>query len=244
MAAPVPPTQASTPPSHTPIVTDAVRLVRVLYTPSAVFDEQHEKPTWFLPWLVIAIVCLVIGYIQAPYSQRVIELMLQAIPNAPQLTPAQLHSRAMIGVFSTPIVFLIFALLGAGILFLIASIAGASVRYRGMLSATVFSQVMVPITLLLQTLILRMRGAPGDAISSVADAQPALGLNVLLSSDSHFVQAIYAGIGPLPIWAIIITAIGIIHLEKAKKSAAWAAAIGSYVVTLLIGALLAGLQRG
>ena len=246
MAAPVPPTPTptSTAPSRIPIVTDAMRLVRVLYEPSKVFEEQREKPTWFLPWLVIAIICLVIGFIQLPYSQRVIEVALQAYPNAPQLTPAQLSSRAMIGVVVTPILFLIFAFLGAGILFLIAAVMGASVRYKGMLSATVFSQVMVPITLILQSVILRIRGAPGDAITTMTDAQPALGLNVLLSSDSHVVQAIYAGIGPLPIWAIIITAIGIAQLEKAKKSAAWSAAIGSYVVMLLIGALLAGLQRG
>jgi len=187
---------------------------------------------------------VVIGIVQAPYTQRVFELALQAIPNAPQLTDAQMRSRAMIGVIATPIVFLIFAFLGAGILFLIVSVSGSSGRYRSMLSATVFSQVMVPIALLLQAVILRMRGAPGDAISSIADAQPALGLNLLMSSDSHFLQAIYAGIGPLPIWSLFIVAVGIMRLDKVKKGAAWTAAIGSYVLMLLIGAALAGLQRG
>ncbi len=244
MAAPAPPTPAPAAPSRIPIVTDAVRLVRVLYEPGKVFDEQREQPTWFLPWLVIGIICLVIGFVQLPYSGRVIELALQNMPNAPQLTPAQLSSRAMIGIFFTPIIFLIFALIGAGILFLIAAVMGASVRYRGMLSATVFAQVMVPITLLLQTLILRMRGSPSEAITTMTDAQPALGLNVLLSSDSHFLAAVYGGIGPLPIWSLIITAIGITRLEKASKATAWSAAIGSYVIMLLIGALLAGLQRG
>ncbi|HVO35206.1 MAG TPA: YIP1 family protein [Gemmatimonadales bacterium] len=243
MAAPAP--QAPAAASYIPIVTDFLRLVRVLYEPSKVFEEQREKPTWFLPWLVIAILCMVIGFLQLPYTARTVELMMQAYPNAPQLTPAQLHSRAMIGVFVTPIVFLIFAFVGAGILFLIVSVTGSSARYRGMLSATVFAQVMLPITLLLQALILRMRGSPSEAITAVADAQPALGLNVLISGEgsSHFVQAILAGIGPLPIWSVIITAIGIMHLEKAKKSSAWTAAIVSYLLMLLIGAGLAGLQK-
>lgn len=243
MAAPAP--QATTAGSYTPILTDFLRLVRVLYAPSAVFEEQREKPTWFLPWLVIAIVCVAIGFFQLPYSRRVIELALQAYPNAPQLSPAQLSSRAMIGVIVTPIFFLIFAAVGAGILYLIVSVGGSSVRYRGMMSATVFSQVMVPITLILQTVILRMRGAPSDAITAMSDAQPALGLNVLVSADSssHFMQAILAGIGPLPIWSLILVAIGIMRLERAKKGAAWTAAIASYVVMLLIGAALASLQK-
>jgi hypothetical protein len=242
MAAPAP--EAPAAPSYTPIVTDVMRLVRVLYEPSKVFEEQREKPTWFVPWLVIAIVCVLIGYVQLPYTQRVIELALQAFPNAPQLSDAQLRSRAMFGIIVTPIVFLIFAFLGAGILYLIVSVGGSGGRYRGMMSATVFSQVLVPVTLLLQALILRMRGSPADAITAIADAQPALGLNVLLTSDSRFLQTIYAGIGPLPIWSVIIVAIGLMRLEKVKKNTAWGAAIASYVLMLLIGAALSGLQRG
>lgn len=242
MAAPAP--QAPSTGSYIPFVTDLMRLVRVLYAPSAVFDEQKQKPTWFMPWLVIAIICIVIGFWNLPYSQRTIELALQAIPNAPQLTDAQMRSRAMIGLPFLPIIFLIFALLGAGILYLALTVSGGHGRYRGMLSATVFAQVMLPITLLLQCIILRMRGSPAEAITTMADAQPALGLNVLLTSDSHFMQAIYAGIGPFQIWAVFITAVGIMRLEGAKKSAAWTAAIASFVVLLLIGAFLAGLQRG
>jgi hypothetical protein len=243
MAAPEP--QAPAAASYTPVLTDALRLVRVLYEPSKVFEEQKEKPTWFVPWLIISVVCIAIGFWGLPYSQRVMELALQALPNAPQFSEAQLHSRAMFGLIVTPIFFLIMALLSAGILFLAVTVVGASARYRGLLSVTVFAQVMIPITLLLQNIILRMRGSPSDAISVVADAQPPLGLNVLVSADtSRFVSTILAGIGPLPLWALFITAIGIMRLEGVKKNAAWTAAIVAFVVMLLIAGALSGLQRG
>jgi Yip1-like protein len=244
MAAPAP--QAPAAVSYTPFVTDFMRLVRVLYAPSAVFEEQQAKPTWFLPWLIIAILCTIIGFWELPYSQRVMELAIQAIPNAPQLSAEQLRTRAMFGLIATPIVFLILALVNAGILFLAVSITGASARFKGLLSISVFAQIMVPIALILQGIILRMRGAPSDAVTSVADAQPALGLNVLFSADSvgKFLSAIMAGIGPLPLWGLFITAVGIMHLEKVKKNAAWTAAVAAYVVMLLIGGFLAGLQRG
>jgi hypothetical protein len=243
MAAPAP--QAPVGSSYIPIVTDFMRLVRVLYAPSAVFEEQKEKPTWFLPWLVIGILCMAIGFWQLPYSQRVMELAIQAFPNAPQLTADQLRSRSMIGLIVTPIFFLIFALLGAGILYLAVSVAGGKARYKGMLSVSVFSLVMLPITLILQGIILRMRGGPSEAITTMMDAQPALGLNVLVSADtSRFVTALLAGIGPLPLWGLFITAVGIMRLEGVKKNTAWTAAIASFVVMLLVGAFLASLQRG
>ena len=242
MAAPAP--QAPTAGSYTPVVTDFMRLVRVLYAPSAVFEEQKDKPTWFLPWLVIAVICIAIGFWGLPYSQRVMELAIQAIPNAPQISPEQLHTRALIGLFVTPIFFLIFAMIGAGIMYLTLAVTGSRARFRSMLTANVFAQVMLPITLILQSIILRMRGSPSEAITTITDAQPALGLNVLLSSDSHFMQAMYAGIGPLPIWALFITAVAIMRLDGVKKSSAWTAALASFVILLLVGGFLAGLQRG
>ena len=243
MAAPAP--QAPAGGSYIPIVTDFMRLVRVLYAPGAVFDEQKEKPTWFLPWLVIAILCVAIGFWQLPYSQRVVELAIQAYPNAPQLTADQLRSRSIIGLIVTPIFFLIFALVSAGILYLAVSVLGAKARFKGLLSVSVFAQVMLPITLILQGIILRMRGGPSEAITTMMDAQPALGLNVLVGADtSRFVTALLAGIGPLPLWALFITAVGIMRLEGVKKNTAWTAAIASFVVMLLVGAFLASLQRG
>ncbi len=243
MAAPAP--QAATPTSYTPILTDALRLVRVLYEPGKVFDEQKAKPTWGLPFIVIAIVCLAISFWQLPYTVRVIELAVQARPNAPQVPASALRTQAMIGMVILPIFFLIAAVVSAGIMYMIVSVGGSSARFRGLMSAAVFSAVLTPITLLLQGVILRMRGAPGEAISVIADAQPPLGLNVLVTAEStgRFVGALLAGIGPLPIWGLFITAVGVMRLEGVKKGTAWSAAIVSYVVLLLIGASLSMLQR-
>lgn len=244
MAAPEP--QATAAGSYTPILTDATRLARVLVSPRAVFDEQREKPTWFLPWLVVAIIVIVIGIFQTPYTMRTIELALEARGSTAQVPAGAMHTQAMIGSIVTPIFFLIFGAIGAGILYLILAVTGSSVRYRAMLSATIFSQAVLPIQFILQAVILRLRGAPDVAISSIADAQPGLGLNLLLSADatsSHFLTALLGGIGPLPIWALIITAVGIMRLDKVKTGAAWTAALGSYVVLLLVAAGLASLQR-
>jgi hypothetical protein len=243
MAAPEPQATATT--SYIPIVTDAARLARVLVSPRGVFDEQKEKPTWFLPWLVVAVITAAIGIFQAPYMVRAIELAVEARGAAAQISPGAMHTQAMIGAVVAPIAFLIFGAISAGIMYLILAVTGSSVRYRAMLSAVFFSQAVLPIQYVLQAVILRMRGAPAEAISSMTDAQPSLGLNLLLSSEStsHFVNALLAGIGPLPLWALIITVVGIMRLDNVKKGSAWTAALGSFVILLLVAAGLASLQR-
>jgi hypothetical protein len=243
MAAPEP--QATAAPSYTPILTDAIRLARVLVAPRAVFDEQKEKPTWFLPWLVVAIICVVIGIIQTPYTLRMIEIAVEARGATTQVSSGAMHTQATVGVVVAPIAFLIFGAISAGILYLILAVTGSSVRYRAMLCAVFFSYAVLPIQFLLQAVILRMRGSPDVAITSMADAQPSLGLNLLLPADSssHFLNALLGGIGPLPLWALIIMVVGIMRLDNVKKGAAWTAALGSFVILLLVGAALAGLQR-
>ena len=243
MAAPEPQAAAARP--YTPILTDATRLARVLVSPRAVFDEQREKPTWFLPWVVVAIICIAIGIWQTPYTMRMIGLALEARGSTAQVPAGAMHTQAMIGSVVAPIIFLVFGAIGAGILYLILAVTGSSVRYRAMLSATIFSLAVVPIQFLLQAVILRLRGAPDVAISSLADAQPSLGLNILMPADStsHFLNALLGGIGPLPIWALIITVVGIMRLDNVKKGPAWTAALVEFVVMLLVGAGLASLQR-
>jgi Yip1 domain len=244
MAAPAPETAA--PKSYIPIVTDAGRLVRVLFSPGRVFDEQREKPTWFLPWLVIAIVAIIVGIIQTPYTIRTIQLAVEARRPGVTLPPGALHLQAMVGAVIAPVIFLLMGAIGAGIMYVIASITGAKVRYRAMLSAEIFAQAVLIIQYALQALMLHLRGAPEAAISSVMDAQPALGLNLLLPADattSGFMWTLLGGIGPLPIWAVVIAGIGILRLEKTKPGTAWAAAIGSYLVILLVSAGLASMQR-
>jgi hypothetical protein len=243
MAAPEP--QAAAARSYTPILTDAMRLARVLVSPRAVFDEQKEKPTWFLPWLVVAVIVAAIGIFQAPYTLRMIELAVEARGATAQVSPSALHAQATIGAVIAPVAFLIFGAISAGILYLILAVTGSTVRYRSMLSAVFFSQAVLPIQFILQAVILRVRGAPDVAITSMADAQPSLGLNLLLSSEStsHFLNALLGGIGPLPLWALIIMVVGIMRLDDVKKGAAWTAALGSFVILLLVAAGLAGLQR-
>jgi hypothetical protein len=81
------------------------------------------------------------------------------------------------------------------------------------------------------------------ALTGPQDFGVGLGLNLLLPADTtipSFVQGLLSGIGPLQIWALIITAFGVATLEKQTRAAAWTAAIASYAVLLIVGAFFLG----
>lgn len=90
---------------------------------------------------------------------------------------------------------------------------------------------------------LRLRGSPAEAIWNLQDARVSLGADLLLPADaalSPFLRTLLAGIGPLQIWGLIITAVGVRMLEQQGRKAAWVAALAAYVVLLVVGALLSG----
>jgi len=77
------------------------------------------------------------------------------------------------------------------------------------------------------------------------DLRVSLGLDLLLSSDSTisgFLRGLLGGIGPISIWGLAITAIGVATLEKQPKGAAWTAATVAFVVMLVVAALLQGMS--
>src|SRR5690242_10951933 len=70
-AAPVTEAKAS---SDIPIVSDALRVLRVPFSPGAVFSEMEAKPAWFVPWLMITLLCCLIGILTLPYTERIMDL--------------------------------------------------------------------------------------------------------------------------------------------------------------------------
>ena len=235
---------------YIPLVTDAGRVFRVLISPGEVFGEQQEKPTWFLPWLVIGLVVIAISLTSLAYTDRIMELAMQSRGAGGQPVPAGVRtfSRVM-SLIGAPLAFLVLGALGAFVMWVTLMISGSGtrVRYKAMLCAAIFSEAAAMLQVAAQTIVLRIRGTPQEAIRTMQDARVTLGLDLLLGADSGvspFLRAILGGIGPFQIWALIITAVGIQVLEKQDKGTAWMAAIASYVVLLVIGALLAGMGGG
>lgn len=218
-------------------------LIRVLFSPGEVFDRVREKPKFLLPWIALSIVIILIGYLMMPFTQAAIASRMAQIAQQNPQAAAQAATFQSIGIFLAPVFLLIGLLISAGILWLLVMLlAGADAKFKILLSVS--NYIAVP-TILLQVaglVVLKLKGI--DAVSSPDDLRPPLGLNLLAPNATGFVGAFLAGINLFSLWGLVLTAIGVQVTHKTSKGAAYAVAIVSTLLGVLIAAGFAGLGGG
>jgi hypothetical protein len=228
------PTPAPTPSSAgTPVLTDALRLVRVLFSPGTVFGEIQERPTFWMPFLVVAIANAGISFLMSPFQQRVGQIMAE---RAGRPAPTTSVLKTVLSLGFSPLTVLIVCAIVGGILYLLVSMFGGQTSYKKMLTVAIFVWPLSLIQQLVTFAVLTSRGGAG-AIAGPQDMFVSLGADLLLPTDtqtSYFVRFLLAGIGPLQLWALAITATGLMVMGKAGKGPAWTAAIIYFVIALLL----------
>ncbi len=244
MTAPESPAAAAPPaPAPTPVLTDLGRLVRVLFSPTRVFEEQREHPTFWLPWIIVTVIFAALQFLQRPFQERARALLFEHLGRPAPAGPGAVA--AVIGVLGTALTVLILSAIAAGIFYVLISVVGGETTYSRMMTVAIFAW---PIAVLQQVLalgVLWMRGV--GAIQSVWDAQVSFGLDLLMPSSaslSPFLRILLMGIGPLAIWQLAIAATGLKVLGKAKTGSAWTAAIVEWLVVLLVMSAIGGLAMG
>lgn len=243
MAAPEPqPTAPTT--SYTPVLTDLLRLVRAPFVPRGVFEEQRDKPTFWMPWIVLSVIFGVIMFFTLPIAVRAAGVAAEA--RGTPLPPAALGTIKFFTIIAPVVLLLIGTLIGAVVLYFLVMVVGGSARFKGLMCIQIFSSTTVVLMTAVTTAMVRMRGL--DAIQSPLDAQQSLGLDLMMSPEFNqahrALAALLRGIGPFPIWQLVVCAIGLMALEKLPNKKAWTAAILAFVVGLLLQAGAALLFAG
>lgn len=236
---PTPETPATETSSRIPFVTDFMQLVRVLFSPGAVFEEQREKPAVWVPWLIVSLLMIAVAFLNMPFSRIGMRLAAEAQGRP---LPASIETITTVStVVMTPIVMLITIAVSAGVLYLVLLGSGGEVRFKGLMSVSTFVAILAPVQMALMVVVLHLRGP--ESIQSMADLQVSFGLDLLLPQDSSlpkFVERLLRGISPFSIWSLVLMAMGIRIVEKQTKAAAWTAAIVGSLVMLVVGAVMAG----
>ena len=226
-------------PSETPVVSDALRLVRVLFSPGTVFAELEQRPSFWMPWLLVSIVTAVITFLQRPFQARLRELMMERA-GRPVTPPSTVGT--IISVAATPIGVLVLCAVIGGILYLIVSSLGGETTFRRLLTVVIHAWPLTLVQQALTFIVLSMRGV--SSINGPSDMFVSLGADLLLPQDAqvgYFVRFLLAGIGPLQIWQLVITAVGVMALAKLGKGQAWTAAVINFVIMLVLFAGLGAL---
>jgi hypothetical protein len=212
-------------------------LVRVLFEPTAVFERVREKPRFLAPFVVLAVVTVLIGVLQLPYTRA-------ALAQMPNMTPDKLETASKflpIGIVVGPVFYGLFLALNALILWVSISVlgagAGGEAKYGTLLSVATYASISYALLQVIGVIVLTMRGT--SSITSMVDLQPALGLDLLAPDTKGFTLALLRGINPFTLYGLFLTATGVAVTSRTSKGVAYTAATAQFVIALLIGAALA-----
>ena len=211
-------------------------LVKVLFEPTAVFERVREKPRFLAPFLALAVITVLITALQLPYTKAALAAQFAQTPN---MTPQQAQTGmkfAAVGIVVAPIIFGVFLLVNALILWVSTSVLGGEGKFATLLSVTTYASITYTLLQLIGVVVLTMRGS--GSITSTLDLQPSLGLDLLAPDAKGFMLGLLRGINPFTLYGVFLTGTGIAVTHKTSKGVGYTAASIQFVIALLIGAAL------
>ncbi len=217
-------------------------LVKVLYEPGAVFERLREKPSFWQPFIAICVVQLVLGVLQLPYTKAAMAVQFAQMQARGAAGPADPSKFAMIGLLFLPIGLLLIFLILAALLWVLTSVLAGDAKFATLLSVTTYAGITFVLLSVAGLATLMLKGVQG--ITSPADLQPALGLDLLVPEAGRFTTALLKAFNPFSIWGVILTAIGIQTTHRTSKGTAYTVAAVAFLIGTLIGAGFAMLGPG
>jgi hypothetical protein len=215
-------------------------LFRVLFEPTAVFERVRERPRFLMPAIGLSIIVVIITYLMTPYTQAAMATRMAQIAQQNPQAAAQAAKFQSIGLVFAPIAVFIGLLIAGGLLWLLVMLlAGGDAKFKTLLSVACYTALPSILLQVAALVVLKLKGV--EAVSSMEDLRPPLGLNLLAPNATGFTGAVLAGINPFTIWGLVLTAIGVQVTHKTSKGSAYTVAIVAMVLGVLIGALFAGL---
>jgi len=217
-------------------------LVKVVYDPGAVFERLREKPSFWRPFIAICVVQLVLGVLQLPYTKAAMAAQFAQMPARAGGGAPDPSKFATIGLLFVPIGLLLLFLISAALLWVLVSVFAGDAKFATLLSVATYVGITFVLLSVAGLATLMLKGVQG--ITSPADLQPALGLDLLVPEAGRFTTALLKAFNPFSIWGVILTAIGIQTTHRTSKGTAYTVAAVAFVIGTLLGAGLAMLGPG
>jgi hypothetical protein len=214
-------------------------LVNVIYDPVAVFERVREKPRFWPPFLSLAAVQMLIGFLMIPYSRAAMRSVMTAAGESGS-DPSVL---LMLTVFSAPVGLAFWLVISAGVLWILVSVLAAGADFKQLLSVVTYVGITAIVAQLATLVVLIIGGGP-ESVTSMNDLRASFGLDLLLSERSGAVAELLSAVNPFSIWALILTGLGVSVTHQTSKGLGMAAAAVLLVVSAVAQAGFAAIGMG
>jgi hypothetical protein len=240
-------TASAIPPQETAPLSEPSRVINTFIAPSKTFTDLRRSASWWLPFLISAIVSVAFVYVgdQKVGFRKIAENLLRTQPKQAEqlerLPPDQRETQMRQRTVGTKWISYGFFLL---ILILHAIIAGvlfgtlkfgfsADVKYKTVFALVIFASLPGILKVALASLSL-VAGASADSFTFQ---------NPIATNPGYFVDpaanpvlySLLSSFDVFAIWTLVLTAIGLTCISKIKTGSAFAVVFGWFAVVVLIG---------
>jgi hypothetical protein len=228
-------------------LSEPARVIDTFFAPSKTFTDLRRNASWWVPFLITAIVSLLFVYVvdQKVSFRKVAENQIQAQPKQAdriERLPADQREKTMqqqvtfTKIFSYAFfvfILLWYAIVAAVLLATLKFGVSAEVKYKTLFALVMYAGLPGLLKSLLAILSL-LAGVSSDGFTFQ---------NPVATNPGYFVdRAAHPVLGSLltsfdifTIWVLALTAIGITCISKVKRGTAFAVVFGWFAVVVLIG---------
>ena len=229
-------------------LTESERVIDTFIAPSKTFTDIRRNASWWVPWLLSAIVGWGMVYVvdKKLGMEKVVENQMAMQPKQAekldQLPPDQRAAQMQTIVkfnrtiaYGFPIITLIIAAVIAGILLGTFNFGfGAELKFKQCMAVTLYSWLPGIIKALIAILAISIGGGEGLTFQNPV----ASNLSGLVDPSSHFLYSIATSVDVFTIWTLILAGIGYSCLTRVKRGTCMVVVFGWWVAMALAGAAI------
>lgn len=222
------------------------KLADIFISPRETFEALDRKPTWLIPFIILAVLAIGMTFLTRDIRMQDFMTQIQA-SDLPQEQIDQITARTesqsqgigqYLQIAGIPVaLFIVWALLAGILLFTGNTILGGKSTFKKMLSMVSWSSLIGILSMIIQTVLIRMKGTARGVTTSLAlllaDPEP--------GAKPSFLFRLLSKFDVFTIWEMVLWAIGtsVLYRFSMKKSAGMVAAL--WVLWVIISVSLGGL---
>jgi hypothetical protein len=214
--------------------TDVAGVFDFLIDPRGAAKRLPRKYFWIVPLAIMSVAMVVLGIINMPLAHQA--LMNQPVPA--NVTPDQMQQRINIGttiqkvfVYLSPVVLLIITAFSAAVVLMCGLVIGLKPTFLEMFNLMAGLSIIEVLKLIATTVVIHMKGEP----SSMADLQPALGLDIFAPTGMNKMLVAFLGFfNVFQLWEIVMAILIFAIAYRVSKGKAAAAVLPVFLVGLVL----------
>jgi hypothetical protein len=208
-------------------------IVDIFVDPEKVFQRIEYGLTWWKPFILAAVVGIVIAFLMMPFQKLMFELTSRDRMSAEELQRSLeiMEKTKFVAPIVYPVLMLLVILAVAGIAYLLINLMSANASYKKTLSLIYYCGIVLLIWQILSAGLVFLKGV--DNIESPADMMMSLSLATFFSGLKPGLYALLESFGLFQVWFYILFVFGAASVFKLGKKSAIITAVPFWVLFYL-----------